>query len=205
MSSKNICAAVLSGGFSRRVGHDKALLPLGEKPLIMHAVDSARAITNQVRIVAPEIKPYKGLGVECDADRHAGIGPLAGLETALLGITSESRLLLLACDMPFVKPGVLQVLLDNWDPKVQAVVFRIDGSVLPMPGLYRRDVLFAVDRLLARKEYDINQLFKEIRTKQVGEEQMSRIDPELRTFVNLNTLDAYRRYALEAAGKPPLS
>ncbi len=205
MSTPKIYAAILSGGFSRRVGHDKALLPLGDKPLALHVAERARQVASQVMLVAPDAAPYRKLGVPCDTDRHAGIGPLGGLETALLGIERDALLLLLACDMPFVSPEALSLLVENWDPKVQAVLFRVDGSTLAMPGLYRRDVLFAVDRLLARREYDMAELFKEIRVKEVSEDRVGRVDPDMRTFVNLNTSEAYRRYALEAAGRPPLS
>ncbi len=205
MTQPSITAAVLAGGPTRRAGgKDKALLPIGDRPMVMHVIDRARELTNDVQIVAPVLKDYKHLGVPLDVDQRSDVGPIAGFETALLGLRQEG-LLLLACDMPFIKPAVIQLLLENWDPKVQAVAFRIDGTLVPMPALFRRDVLRAVDRLLARKEYDLAKLFPEIRVKEVSEDKVLRVDPDLKTFVNLNTLDAYRRYALEAEGKPPLS
>jgi molybdenum cofactor guanylyltransferase len=204
MTQPSITAAILSGGTNRRMGRDKALLPLGEKPLVLHVADRAREITEDVQMVAPVLKDYKHLGIPCELDQRSGVGPIAGLETALLGLRKD-LLLLMACDMPFVSPAVLRVLLENWEPKYQAVVFRIDGTLVPMPGLYRRDVLYAVERMLARREYELARLLSEIKVKEVPEEKLNRIDPDLKSFVNLNTIEAYRRYALEAAGKPPLS
>lgn len=204
MSNPQMTAAILAGGRNRRLAQDKALLPLGDKPMIMHAAERARRMTEDIVIVAPEAQPYKNFGIPVEVDRHQGIGALAGLETALLNLSREC-LLLLACDMPFVEPAVVQLLLDEWDPKYQAVAFRIDGIVHTMPALYRRDALFAVERLLARREYEIHRVFQEMRIKEVGEEKLLRVDPDMKSFVNLNTLEAYKRYALEAEGKPPLS
>ena len=204
MTLPSVTAAILAGGANRRMGSDKALLELGDKPMAGHVVERARQLTDDVLFVAPEIRPYKQFGIPCEVDRHTGVGPLTGLETALLGLRKDC-LLLLACDMPFIQPDVLRILLEAWDPRYQATAFRIDGVLHPMPALYRRDVLFAVDRLLARREYELPKLFSEIRVKEVGEDKLGRLDPELRTFINLNTIEAYRRHALEAQGKPPLS
>jgi molybdopterin-guanine dinucleotide biosynthesis protein A len=199
-----LTAAILTGGNNRRMRGEKALLPLGDKPLVMHVAERARKLSSDVFLVAPENQRHKDLGLPYEVDRHPGIGPIAGLEAALLALSNEC-LLLMACDMPFVDPAVIQLLLQEWNPKHQVVAFRIDGILHPMPALYRRDVLFAVERLLARREYDLQQLFGEVRVKEVPEEKVIRIDPDLKSFVNLNTQEAYRRYALEAVGKPPLS
>lgn len=200
----SITAAILAGGENRRMKGNKAMLPLGDKPLVMHVAERARKISEDVFLVAPETQRNKELGLPYEVDRHPGIGPIAGLESALLALGKDC-LLLLACDMPFIEPAVIQLLLQEWNPKHQVVAFRIDGVLHPMPALYRRDVLFAVERLLARREYDIRKLFDEVRVKEVPEEKVLKIDPDLKSFVNLNTLEAYRRYALEAVGKPPLS
>jgi molybdopterin-guanine dinucleotide biosynthesis protein A len=204
MSPISLSAAILAGGQNRRMRGDKALLPLGKKPLIMHVAERAQQITPDVFVVAPENQRHKEIGLPYEFDRHAGVGPMAGLESALLALSKEA-LLLMACDMPFVDPALIQMLLDEWSPKHQVVAFRIDGTVHAMPALYRRDVLFAVERLLARKEYDIQKVLQEVRVKEIPEERVLKIDPDLKSFVNLNTLEAYRRYALEAEGKPPLS
>lgn len=204
MSQPSLAAAILAGGQNRRMKGDKALLPLGGKPLISHVAERAKRLTPDVFVAAPESQRHKEIGLPYEFDRHPGIGPIAGLESSLLALTKEC-LLLLACDMPFVDPAVVQLLLSEWSPKHQVVAFRIDGTLLPAPALYRRDVLFAVERLLARREYDLQKLFQEVRVKEVSEERVLKIDPDLKSFVNLNTHDAYRRYALEAEGKPPLS
>jgi molybdopterin-guanine dinucleotide biosynthesis protein A len=204
MSTPTLTAAILAGGINPRMRGEKALLPLGKKPLVLHVAERAKQLTNNVTIVAPETQWHKEFGLPYEFDRHPGIGPIAGLESALLGLSSEC-LLLLACDMPFVSPAAIELLLSEWNPKHQVVAFRIDGTVLPMPALYRRDVLFAVERMLARREYDLPKLLQEVRVKEVSEDRVLKVDPDLKSFVNLNTLEAYRRYALEAEGKPPLS
>lgn len=204
MSHLSLTAAILVGPENRRMRGDKAMLPLGKKPLIQHVIERAQRLTPDVFVVAPETQRHKEIALPYEFDRHTGIGPLGGLESALLALSKEA-LLLLACDMPFIDPGIIQLLIEEWNPKHQVVAFRIDGTLHAMPALYRRDVLFAVDRLLARREHDMQKLMQEVRVKEIPEERVLKIDPDLKSFVNLNTLEAYRRYALEAEGKPPLS
>ncbi len=199
-----ICAAVLAGGQDRRMRGDKALLPLGAKTLLQHAGDAAATVARETVVVSPDSIRRKGLAWPTVYDRRSGVGPLGGLEAALLNLSLDC-LLVMACDMPFVSEDVLKLLVSNWDGEAQMVACKIDGVVHPAPALYRRDALFSVERLLARKDYDWRNIVKEVRVKIIPEEKVVKIDPSLRSFVNLNTQDAYQRYQLEAEGKPPLS
>ena len=61
--SPPVCAVVLAAGMAKRMGQNKLLLPLGEKPLVAHAVDAALgSLAEEVWVI---------LGAEARAVRRA--------------------------------------------------------------------------------------------------------------------------------------
>lgn len=99
-------AVILAGGRSSRYGRDKATLPYRGSTLLAHVVATARAVTDRIVVVGRE---QEGLGVTHVADLELGGGPL---QAALAGARAlgEDKLLLLACDLPFVTAALLRVL-----------------------------------------------------------------------------------------------
>ena len=77
-----IHVAVLAGGQSRRMGRDKALLPLGDQTLIERVIAATRPLGYPCFIVG-DPATYTHLGLPVHPDRHPGLGPLGGLHTAL--------------------------------------------------------------------------------------------------------------------------
>jgi molybdopterin-guanine dinucleotide biosynthesis protein A len=76
---------ILAGGASRRMGRDKAAIPLAGRPLIRHVVERLRPQCDTLVVAGPAAAPTlaaTGLTVLDDAIT-GGLGPLAGLLTAL--------------------------------------------------------------------------------------------------------------------------
>ena len=81
-----IFGAVLAGGLSRRMGGtDKALVEMGRRPLIAHAVDRLAPQVGAIAINANgDGARFAGLGLPVFADTMAGhAGPLAGVLAAM--------------------------------------------------------------------------------------------------------------------------
>jgi len=105
--SQSIAGVVLAGGRSTRMGAEKALLPLGGRPLIAHVVERLRPQVGLIFINANgDAARFAPLG--CDvvadaADAGAG-GPLVGVSAALAyaALCGYSRLATAPCDAPFV-------------------------------------------------------------------------------------------------------
>jgi molybdopterin-guanine dinucleotide biosynthesis protein A len=98
---------VLAGGRSSRMGQDKAMLVLGGKPLVEHAVVKLKRLCATVSILgnSSALKGYAPVV----PDNLAGYGPLGGIEAALRD-SEYAWNLILPVDMPFLPTR----LLDDW-------------------------------------------------------------------------------------------
>lgn len=104
----DVCAAILSGGASRRMGLPKAglLLPDG-RSMIETIRDGLELLCEQVVLVG---QPFGLRGHRVIDDERADCGPLAGIE-ALLHSGAGERYLVVPCDMPALEAGSLTTLL----------------------------------------------------------------------------------------------
>ena len=104
--------AVFVGGKSRRMGMHKGLLPIpgSSEPILEALIRRGRAAGFEPVLVG-EATPYTRLaeGVLRLDDDPPGAGPLAGLRAAVHHAltTHRSRLVAVACDMPFVSAEAL--------------------------------------------------------------------------------------------------
>ena len=137
---------VLVGGRSSRMGRDKALLPLSSRLLIEDIAAKVAAATGSVALIgAPE--RYKHVGLECLPDLRPGMGPLAGIETALLSGRGELNLIV-ACDMPSLEADWLYRLMREARETDAHCVTTRDGSgiVHPLCAVYRSGCLPVIRR-----------------------------------------------------------
>ncbi|MBW1761591.1 MAG: molybdenum cofactor guanylyltransferase [Deltaproteobacteria bacterium] len=110
--------AIFVGGKSRRMGEHKGLLPVpgGAEPILEALVRRGREAGFDPLLVG-EATPYAHLaeGVTRIEDDPVGVGPLAGLQAALRHAlsTGRSRVVTVACDMPYVTAEALQQLRDH--------------------------------------------------------------------------------------------
>ncbi len=65
-------------------------------------------------------------------DREIGVGPLAGINAALLA-HPKAAWLVVACDLPFLTEDVLRTLLEQRDPSQIATAYRSAHDALPEP------------------------------------------------------------------------
>jgi molybdopterin-guanine dinucleotide biosynthesis protein A len=132
---------VLVGGESSRMGQNKARLRIGSELLVEKVAASVAEASDRVALVGkPEC--YADLGYECLADLRPGLGPMAGLETALASGRAELNLIV-ACDMPGLRTEWLKELLATAQRTgARCVVARDAGGTRhPLCAIYRSGCL----------------------------------------------------------------
>jgi len=137
---------ILAGGRSSRMGRDKAMLLLGGKTLLARSVELLQSVErlrpptgNTVVTIAGERKELEGASRSIK-DRYPGCGPLGGMEAALRDLEETDRgewALFVPVDMPFLTPGLIDALLEEWSAAASRGVFvcYVVADTTPQPLL----------------------------------------------------------------------
>jgi molybdopterin-guanine dinucleotide biosynthesis protein A len=100
--------AVLCGGQSRRMGRDKALIPIGGTPMVVRVADALLAAgAREVIAVGREPDALAPLGLTTVPDGRAGAGPAAGIVTALDRAAADEVVLVVGCDLVAPSPDAM--------------------------------------------------------------------------------------------------
>jgi molybdopterin-guanine dinucleotide biosynthesis protein A len=187
--------AVLAGGLSGRMGQDKALTVIpGTRITMLDAVlGTITSVADDVMIVAPPREGYARQGVRLIPDAPGPPGPLRGIAAALAAGRHE-HCVVLACDLPFANPELLRwmtMFVHGVDAVVPVIAgtSRQGGKVVfqTLHAIYHRSCLPVIERQLEMGDGRTTAFFDEIRIKLVGEEHLRVVDPQLRSFTNVNT------------------
>lgn len=190
--SETLSAIVLSGGESRRMGTDKALVSFGGRPLISRVVDTLRALSDDIVIASDRTGVYDGLAARVVPDLRPGCGPLGGIGGGLAGVRHDLALVV-ACDMPFLSPDFLALLAAKARGRDGAVPMK-GGQYEPLHAVYRRSCLPAIERRIGAGDFQAFSFFPDVRIRAVPEAEWRRVDPDGRSLVNLNSADELERY-----------
>jgi molybdopterin-guanine dinucleotide biosynthesis protein A len=93
------------------MGTDKALLELDGETLLARSIRIVSAVVPELLIVGRTTLPSGMEGTPAIEDAYPGAGPLGGVATGLEHLGAE-RVLVVACDLPFLQVELLGLLLD---------------------------------------------------------------------------------------------
>lgn len=179
-------AILLAGGKSVRMGEDKALLSFEGMTLLEHGATRLLPGGEEVVVVTDMPDRYSLPGVKMIADAMPHSGPVGGIVTGL-GALGEGWHFVLACDMPFVRREVLDLLGDAATPEWDAVVPEIGGEAEPLCALYRHTALPKLRHYLEAGRRSARGALEALNVCFIGEEALRRADPDLISFTNINT------------------
>lgn len=169
-------------------------MDLNGKPLINYVVENLRSVVDEIIVVvgSEEKKPfYRKIlddDVHLEADMYEEGSPLIGLITGLTHSNGEYAVVA-GCDMPFINSDLIDLLfLLSYDLN-GILMIKPNGWVEPLPTIYK------VDSSLKRATILHNQGDMRIRkvletlhdVAHVPVERLRVIDPELRSFFDLDT------------------
>ncbi|GAB5398458.1 MAG: molybdenum cofactor guanylyltransferase [Aureisphaera sp.] len=149
-SSEHITGIILAGGKSKRMGHDKALLPFKGKPFLQHIIDALKPLVNDIIIVSDRTE-YDQFGERRVDDLVKNAGPLAGLYSGLYHTETENNIVV-SCDVPLLKPSLLQRLITENETEYDAVQFQIEDKTMPLIAMYKKRCMHSCYHLLESGE-----------------------------------------------------
>jgi len=178
------------------MGRDKALLPLPDDAsttFVEHLATLLAAQCSEVVLVVrnhEQATLYKHLGVPIVTDETPDIGPLMGLYTGLCNI-STAHALVTAVDMPFVQPEMIAFLLSQPLDENSLLIPVVSAIPQVLFAIYPRAILPLVEQRLQAGRRDPRSLLDIASVSYMDEAQLRTIDPQLRSFVNVNTPEDY--------------
>lgn len=179
-----VTGIVLAGGKSSRLGMDKGLVRYRNKSLINIAIERFRALCDTV-LISSNSDAYNDLGYPVIKDVVNDCGPMMGIYSCLRKSATPVSLVA-SVDTPLVPAGLYRELIHIKDDAQVVVPSPGQGKYEPVIGLYEYSVLEQMEKLFARKNYTLPDLYKQICFKGMpvcGNQPFS--NPAI--FTNINT------------------
>ncbi len=184
---------VLSGGNSRRMQWDKALLPAPGGTIIEHILNQLEERFDEVLISISSREKFIFLKRRLIVDEKPGEGPMMGIKTALQ-VSKNEKNFVIACDIPDIDLGFLTRLIREAEHFDIALPISPEGRKEPLFAVYSKMVLPEMEKLLDEGILSLLPLFERcvVQYVSIGENTW---------FKNLNTRKDYEDF-LKQKNKP---
>jgi molybdopterin-guanine dinucleotide biosynthesis protein A len=183
-----VTGIVLAGGQSTRMGRDKAFVRVEGVPLALRVAHRLRASVDALLVVghAGNVEALRDLpfgDVEILEDLRPDCGPLMGVYTGLMRAETPCCVFV-PCDMPYVRPGLVDRLVAACGTLADVVGSEVEGDgIQPFPLAVHSRATPAVGELLDAGRGSPRALLTGPRGL-----LLTITDPRLiRSFANLNT------------------
>jgi molybdopterin-guanine dinucleotide biosynthesis protein A len=186
---------LLAGGLGSRLGANKPLQRVADEPLISRVIERVSGLSDELLVViargtssgdyASAIPNF----VRVINDDREGKSPLIGIVSALRALKSEYAVVL-TCDIPFVNQRVVRLLMERVLGAEAAVPRWRTGHLEPLQSAYLRKPMLqkSEEALTDGSLSPLDAIRKLGRVTYISiEEEVKRLDPDLRTFFNVNT------------------
>lgn len=192
------------------MGKDKAWVEIGGRALIERVRDRLLQVCDEIILVAGDLQTYSKLEVRVVGDYFSGKGSLGGIYTGLREAQFE-RAAVVACDMPFLSPKLLEYMLSqSWDsdvvipsasdvPNRRSAVEAVEkgsshalptakaGHLHPLHAIYSKECIKPIEARLEGNDLRMISFHPDVRVKILTVEEIERFDPEHLSLLNVNT------------------
>jgi molybdopterin-guanine dinucleotide biosynthesis protein A len=187
-------AIILAGGSSLRFSRNKALVRLKDKPLIEYIIDQSRKITDSIVVTISKndsIEEFQKIlprDIEIVRDGGGLKSPLTGLISGLNKF-SEGYVAVIACDMPFIKSEVLNLLFEKAIGFDLAIPRWPNGYLEPLHAVYEYDeTCQCLSQLKINNSTRVSDLISMLKSvNYLDISAIRKIDSSLRVFFNINS------------------
>ncbi len=157
---------LLAGGLSRRFGTPKAFAELQGKAFYAYVYDALDAVCDHIVIITrPELMSRfpREMDVLSDDEKFAGMGPLAGIYTAMNERPAQ-QYLVLPCDMPFVSEEETKAFMQLVSPGADITSIRSGQSDIPLFSLWKASVKLDLESALKNDQLRVMEFMAKKKT-----------------------------------------
>ncbi len=185
-------ALILAGGENKRFPLIKGFLEVDGKRIIESNIELLSKIFDKVIISVNDPELYFYLGAAMVGDVVEYRGPMTGILSALT-IPEVSEIFVTACDMPFINAMLIKYIVDKWEERWDAVIPIFDKKPQPLLGIYSKRIAKSMEQSIKNGERSLREFLRGINVLYINEEEVRNIDPEGRSFININTIEDFQK------------
>lgn len=183
---------ILAGGESRRMGFPKPLLLVNRKSLIEIIIERLKDLFSEIIVVGKGEQRSYGKEFIFVEDLYDQRSPLVGIYSGLK--TSKNQLnFVVACDMPFVNKNLVKYMVGNAGD-YDVVVPVVRGYYEPLHAVYTKNTVNVIEEQIERENLKVTSIYDRVNVKEIPEKIVKKYDPELMSFINLNTPKDLKKY-----------
>ena len=179
---------VLAGGKSRRMGQDKAFLPLEQGDFLSTVCSRFQHWEERLLSVGTRVPPDCH-GFTPVKDLVLDRGPLGGIYTGL-AVCRSSHLLVVGCDMPFFSAELGSYLIGACQEKGDqaCVLTGREGKIRPLGAVYAKTALPVFRSQVQSQDFCLLTVLRQLSVRVIALEETGFAEREL---VNINTREEY--------------
>jgi molybdopterin-guanine dinucleotide biosynthesis protein A len=185
-------AVILAGGENKRIPFIKAFLQIEGRSIIESNVELLKGIFDRVIISTNDPEIYFYLDVLLVGDIMEERGPMTGILSAL-SLPGASEAFVTACDMPFINGILTRYMTERWEDGREALIPVFDSKPQPLFGIYSKKIAGVMEKSINKGERSLRGFLEGRNVLYIEERKVRNIDPEGRSFVNINTIDDLKR------------
>ena len=176
------------------MGEDKALKPFLGRPLIHRVIERLSSIADELIVTTNRPQEYAFLNLRLVSDLKPGRGALGGLYTAIASAT-HPLVAVIACDMPFVSPMLIEaasrLLVEE---EADVVIAKSEEGYEPLHAIYRRETcLPAIESAIEADQWKVVAWFPQVKARVFTSEEIKSVDPQGLAFWNVNTPEEFAK------------
>ena len=181
---------ILTGGGSRRMGSDKAMLPWQGTTMLQSLIDRYSALGDvAVSVNAPGRFKFRGAAEL--VDEYPDMGPINGIVSAFHG-TGARTVFMTATDLPFGDPELAKRLASLLDGHDACILRRGVKRAEPLFAVYASTCLAPAEGMLRVGRKRFMELLDELDVRYVSDGELPGFDLD-RILMNVNTREDYER------------
>lgn len=191
--SCEITGAVLAGGENSRFPELKGFIEIDGATIISRNISILREVFGEVMISTNMPEAYFGLGEKMIGDVLQSRGPMSGIHACLLNSVGEG-IFVTACDMPFVKKELIELIFDEYRKERPVAAIPLwNEKPEPLFGIYRKELVPQLEKAVMEGQTSLVDFLDGIGAYLIPADTLRKKDAIGRSFVNINTLEDFEK------------
>ncbi|MFH1287477.1 MAG: molybdenum cofactor guanylyltransferase [bacterium] len=187
MEQLDSTAIILAGGESSRLGQDKTFADVANKTIFEREIDVLQKLFSEIIIISNNPVLFNSSGLKAYKDIIPNKGPLGGILTGL-SVSATKNNFVVSCDLPFLSENVISFLYSQFT-NCNLLIPCWQGQLMPLHGFYSKNCLPVIENQISRNELKVLAITSHLKTKYIHEHELKPLDPEGKSFFNVNTLE----------------